>query len=92
MKRVKAVFGPLCMFNNVHKQKYVYNQSITINSAPPELSARLKLRLYGAIQICLLSLFFYVREDKIRSVTKYYQISWKILPPHQQSSHGAELH
>ena len=73
MKRVKAVFGPLCMFNNVHKQKYVYNQSITINSAPPELSARPKLRLYGAIQICLLSLFFTfgkTKLDRLQNTTK----------------------
>jgi len=29
---------------------------------------------------------------KIKSITKYYKISWNDLPPHQQSSHEAELH
>ena len=29
---------------------------------------------------------------KIRSITKYYKISLNDLPPHQQSSHEAELH
>jgi len=29
---------------------------------------------------------------KIRSITKYYKISWNDLPPHQQSSREAELH
>jgi len=28
---------------------------------------------------------------KIRSITKYYKISWNDFPPHQQSSHEAEL-
>jgi len=28
---------------------------------------------------------------KIRSITKYYKISWNDLPPHQQSSREAEL-
>jgi len=62
--------------------------------------APLKLRPYGAIQICLLLLlllftFGCVRSRgmiKIRSITKYYKFSWNDLPPHQQSSHEAELH
>jgi len=29
---------------------------------------------------------------KIRSITKYNKIRWSDLPPHQQSSHEAELH
>jgi len=29
---------------------------------------------------------------EIRSITKYHKISWNDLPPHQQSSHEAELH
>jgi len=29
---------------------------------------------------------------KIRSIAKYYRTSWNDLPPHQQSSHEAELH
>jgi len=28
----------------------------------------------------------------IRLITKYYKISWNDLPPHQQSSHEADLH
>jgi len=27
-----------------------------------------------------------------RSITKYYKIGWNDLPPHQQSSHEAEVH
>ena len=29
---------------------------------------------------------------KIRSITKYYKISWNDLSPYRQSSHEAELH
>jgi len=29
---------------------------------------------------------------EISWIAKYYKISWNDLPPHQQSSHGAELH
>jgi len=32
-----------------------------------------------------------MRLTKTRSITKYYKIRWNDLPPHQQSSHEAEL-
>ena len=60
--------------------------------------APLKLRPYCAIQICLLLLLFILGSiwslgmTKIRSITKYYKISWNDLPSHQQSSHEAEQH
>jgi len=42
--------------------------------------------------LLLLLLLFDPRVTKIRSITKYYKISWNYLPPHQQSSRRAELH
>ena len=45
-----------------------------------------------AITIFTLSSIWSWGMTKIRSITRYYKINWNDLPPHQQSSHEAELH
>jgi len=56
--------------------------------------------IYVLLLLLLLLLFYLFKPTsrwargmtKIRSITKYYKIGWNDLPPHQQSSHEAELY
>ena len=60
-----------------------------------ETGVSLGRHCYGYyIIICFLALgsIWSWGMTEIRSITKYHKISWNDLPPHQQSSHEAELH
>ena len=55
------------------------------------LVTRLKV-LYYYYYLFTLGSIWHWQMTKIRSITEYYKIRWSDVPPHQQSSHEAELH